>query len=116
MDEDRIALPDGLDWDTVHAAVQVIEDWELRGDCSPVDLVVRLYELFAGRVPLTDEDVLPSSQCKRSEHAFEYVRPFPSSRGEVAICTRCRCRFTAFPGTIHYDEIVAARERAKSNT
>ena len=49
MGEDRTTLPDGLDWDTALAAVQIIEDWELRADGLAIDLVVRLYELLSAR-------------------------------------------------------------------
>lgn len=55
------------------------------------------------------ERALVSAQC---DHAFEYIRPFPQTEGHVGKCIRCKCRFTVFPGTVHYDEILAARKPA----
>jgi hypothetical protein len=47
-------------------------------------------------------------------HEFEYVRDHPFGNGIVDRCIKdCKCRFTAWPGTAHYDEIVAARDRQR---
>lgn len=54
---------------------------------------------------------LVSAKC---DHAFEYVKPFPYGNGEVALCTKCRCRFTAWPGTADYAAIVEARDSSKT--
>jgi hypothetical protein len=51
----RIALPKGLDWDTVQAGVQIVENWELRADGLATELVIRLYELFSARLAELDE-------------------------------------------------------------
>ena len=46
-------------------------------------------------------------------HEFEYLRAHIGTDGVVGRCVRCKCRFTAWPGTVHYDEIVAARDAKK---
>jgi len=48
----------------------------------------------------------------RCEHQFLFLRDHPLADGVVARCTVCRCRFTAWPGSAHYDEIAVARENA----
>ena len=50
------------------------------------------------------DDLDTVAQCA---HEFEYVRDVLAN-GVVGKCTRCRCRFTAWPGSVHYDEIVGA--------
>lgn len=55
-------------------------------------------------------DALASAGCS---HEFEYIRDTVAN-GVIGRCTKdCKCRFTAWPGTPHYDEIVAARERQR---
>lgn len=44
---ERLVLPEGLDWDTVQAAVAIIEDWELRADGTATELTIRLYEVLS---------------------------------------------------------------------
>ena len=38
------------------------------------------------------------------DHDFEFVRA-TIGNGVVGRCKRCRVRFTAWPGGIHYDDI-----------
>lgn len=46
-------------------------------------------------------------------HKFEYVRDTVAN-GVIGRCIGyCKCRFTAWPGTAHYDEILAAKGREK---
>lgn len=45
-------------------------------------------------------------------HEFDYIGPNKTG-GEVGRCRHCRCRFTTWPGTVHYDDIVAARDLQK---
>ena len=45
------------------------------------------------------EAIEAAAEAAKCEHQFEYVRDFPYGNGVVGTCTRCRCRFTAFPGT-----------------
>lgn len=45
-------------------------------------------------------------------HEFEYLRATVGN-GEVGRCVHCKCRFTAWPGTLHYDEIVAAKGKTE---
>ena len=52
------------------------------------------------------KQALAASKC---EHRFEFVAPFRLGNGLVGRCLDCKCRFTAWPGTLHYDEIVAAK-------
>jgi hypothetical protein len=42
----RINLPEGLTWDRVHSAVEIIGNWETSGSSDTVELVVDLYKLF----------------------------------------------------------------------
>jgi len=58
------------------------------------------------RVSKIIKEALASAKC---EHEFEYLGAFGHVDGVTARCRICKCRFTAWPGTIHYDEIVAAR-------
>ena len=51
------------------------------------------------------QQALAASKC---EHRFAFVAPFRFGNGVVGRCRKCKCRFTAWPGTVHYDEIVAA--------
>ena len=44
-------------------------------------------------------------------HLFLFIRQDVHSKGVTARCPRCRGTFTAWPGTMHYDEIIAARDR-----
>lgn len=51
-------------------------------------------------------------EAAKCEHDFEYL--YETTRGgQTARCRLCRCRFTAWPGTVHYGEIVAARDAQK---
>lgn len=43
-------------------------------------------------------------------HEFEYLRAYSHGDGVVGRCLKCKCRFTAWPGTVHYEEIVEAME------
>jgi hypothetical protein len=42
----RIILPEGLTWEHVGLAVQIIQNWEIAGSSDAVELVVDLYKLF----------------------------------------------------------------------
>jgi hypothetical protein len=42
----RIILPEGLTWEQVHSAVEIIQNWEIAGSSDAVELVVDLYNLF----------------------------------------------------------------------
>jgi hypothetical protein len=46
---EKMALPKGLDWETVSQAVRVIEDWESESDGVATDLVIRLFPVLCGR-------------------------------------------------------------------
>lgn len=48
----------------------------------------------------------------RCTHDFQYLKPHPIGNGLSAHCRKCRCRFTAWPGGVHYDELVAAARRS----
>ena len=52
-------------------------------------------------------------EVAKCDHKFRYIGPHRWTEGVVGICMRCKCRFIAWPGTAHYEEIVAARD-AKS--
>lgn len=54
------------------------------------------------------EAALHSVQC---EHDFEQYRESRVHNGVSAYCPKCKCRYTAWPTTVHYDEIVAARAK-----
>jgi hypothetical protein len=51
--DDRIIFPAGLDWDTAHDAVKIIQDWELRADGLAIELVVQLFNLLLAARVLT---------------------------------------------------------------
>jgi hypothetical protein len=53
------------------------------------------------------KEAVASTKCA---HEFEYLRD-AGAGGVVGRCTNCKCRFTAWPTTVHYAEIVAAKER-----
>ena len=54
------------------------------------------------------EHAVEAAKCA---HDFEYLHATKFARGgEVARCRRCRCRFTAWPGSVHYEAVVAARD------
>jgi hypothetical protein len=42
----RISLPEGLTWEQVQSAVEIIQNWEIAGSSDAVELVVDLYKLF----------------------------------------------------------------------
>ena len=42
----RIILPEGLTWEQVHLAVEIIQNWEIAGSSDAVELVVGLYKLI----------------------------------------------------------------------
>jgi hypothetical protein len=42
----RVILPEGLTWEQVHLAVEIIQNWEIAGSSDAVELVVDLYKLF----------------------------------------------------------------------
>lgn len=44
--KDTIELPEGLDWDTIHAAVEAVEAWELRADGLATELAIELFRIF----------------------------------------------------------------------
>lgn len=46
------------------------------------------------------------ARCK--PHRFQYLKDH-GDEGVAGICTQCDGRFTAWPGTIYYDEIIAAK-------
>jgi hypothetical protein len=52
-----------------------------------------------------------SAQCT---HAFEWISERPADGGVVGYCPRCRCRYTAWPGTVHYEEILAVRPKQEA--
>ena len=57
------------------------------------------------------KEALEVSKCA---HDFEYLRD-AGHHGVIGRCIRCKCRFTAWPTTVHYDEIVAARDRQRQS-
>jgi hypothetical protein len=59
------------------------------------------------------KELREAAACK---HEFEYLREHPHGNGIVGRCVHCKCRFTAWPGTAHYDEIVAARDASNKET
>jgi hypothetical protein len=52
-------------------------------------------------------------QVSRCAHEFAHERSVAIGGGEVGRCIKCRARFTVWPGTVHYDEIVGAKRREK---
>jgi hypothetical protein len=52
------------------------------------------------------DEVVAIARCK--PHQFKYLKGH-QEQGVVGLCTNCKGRFTAWPGTIYYDEIVAAK-------
>jgi hypothetical protein len=54
-----------------------------------------------------------SAQC---EHKFEWVRERPADNSVVGYCPKCRCRYTAWPDTPHYQEILAAKAPSSSQS
>mgnify|MGYP003393251404 CR=1 FL=1 len=52
-------------------------------------------------------DAVSAALC---EHQFQFERQ-AAGNGVVGRCTRCKCRFTAWPGGIHYDEIAATKPK-----
>src|SRR5258706_355199 len=42
----RVILPEGLTWEQVYLAVEIIQNWEIAGSSDAVELVVDLYKLF----------------------------------------------------------------------
>lgn len=49
-----------------------------------------------------------TQECK---HIFLFSRQVVHSGGVAARCPKCRRTFTAWPNTLHYDEIIAARDK-----
>jgi hypothetical protein len=45
----KLKLPEGLDWETLRLAVQIVEDWEAAGSENGVKLVLSLYPLLKGK-------------------------------------------------------------------
>lgn len=45
------------------------------------------------------------------DHRWQDIRKRHTDNGLTATCSECGCRVTAWPTTIHYDEIVAVLER-----
>lgn len=58
------------------------------------------------KIAKAPEGLREASQCA---HEFDYLRAHSMNDGVVGRCRHCRCRFTAWPGGVHYDEIVAAK-------
>jgi hypothetical protein len=65
-----------------------------------------------GKIRDALESALAATKCA---HDFEYLKPI-AGNGVVAVCRTCRCRFAAWPGGMHYDEIVAARDTQKARS
>lgn len=51
-------------------------------------------------------DLKAAIQC---DHKFEFLHDHAFDNGVVGRCSVCRCRVTSWPGSVHYDEIVAAK-------
>lgn len=51
------------------------------------------------------------------DHDFVFVREisFGGWVGIVGRCTRCRCRYTSWPGSQCYDAIKAAKDAGRTN-
>jgi hypothetical protein len=47
MADEKLDLPDGLNWETLKAAVEIIDEWELDGSDSNVALAISLFQLFS---------------------------------------------------------------------
>jgi hypothetical protein len=54
---------------------------------------------------------IASAKC--NPHPFEFLTYHTVGGGVVGYCPECKCRFTAWPGGVHYDGILAARERQR---
>ena len=55
--------------------------------------------------------LIPDRVTVACEHEWIDIRNSVVQSGSM--CGKCRMRFKAWPGTIHYDEIVAARDLQK---
>ena len=53
------------------------------------------------------------AEAAKCDHAFAYLGPLQSTSGVVGRCIHCKCRFTAWPGTMHYEEIMAAKKEGQ---
>ena len=50
------------------------------------------------------QDAARAAQC---DHKFTFLR-MTATGGAVGHCERCRYTFTAWPRTVHYDDIIQA--------
>lgn len=64
-----------------------------------------------GKIADALREIREAAAC---HHDFEYIRAHTGTDGVVGRCVHCKCRFTAWPGTAHYDAIIAARDAKPS--
>jgi hypothetical protein len=54
------------------------------------------------------QHAVDASKC---DHEFEYEREhLVGFGGVIGRCVKCKCRFSAWPQTAHYDKILAAKK------
>ena len=69
---------------------------------------------FVAQAKRREHEQLKERMAKdKCTHVFEYLRQLEGSCGVVGRCTKCKCRFTAWPGGVHYAEIVAAKKEGE---
>jgi hypothetical protein len=57
----------------------------------------------------------PKKETQACAHEFERIEDGKDWTGAVfGFCPKCKCRFTAWPGSVHYEAIVEARERKET--
>lgn len=54
------------------------------------------------------KDAVRMADCPHEE--FVFVEHRRGDTGVVGVCKGCGCRFTAWPGTVHYDQILNAEK------
>lgn len=62
--------------------------------------------------PVQMTGAVRAASVKCDPHEFKYVRRHEGTNGVVGRCILCNTTFTAWPRTMHYEEIVAARDAA----
>lgn len=56
-------------------------------------------------------------EVAKCDHEFEYLGENAHRiAGVRGYCNKCKCRVTAWPNSMHYDEIVAARDRQRQGS